>query len=217
MRDPFRIIPEADRVRKHVGFLAVSVSDEFKGFSEASVDCLILLKGLTGLTEIERKRLKYGCTCGRCIEGCLSPRMLNSLISWLEGDCELYRSDKDWKEYCETSNGAETRILPFRFVACLEKDILPTLIRVKDTIALADEWWPDLKKTIRYSQVQSYGSRLFTAMMEDDALAGFSVGSPQSLDDLPTCRNDHEFGFASGMCGYDRVSPHVEPSECSVM
>lgn len=30
------------------------------------------------------------------------------------------------------------------------------------------------------------------------------------LDELPTCRNDHEFGFVSGMCGYMRRIYHAK-------
>ena len=32
----------------------------------------------------------------------------------------------------------------------------------------------------------------------------------ETLDELPTCRNDHEFGFVSDMCGYMRRTYHAK-------
>ena len=62
------------------------VSDKFEGHNENAVRCIISLKGL-GTEESFVKshgadallRLTRGCTCGQCLEGFLSPRMLLAL------------------------------------------------------------------------------------------------------------------------------------------
>jgi hypothetical protein len=49
---------------------------------------------------------------------------------------------------------------------------------------------------------------LFKQAMEQDWLAGdgqFLEDYEDEILKLPECRNDHEFGFVSGMCGYKRV------------
>jgi hypothetical protein len=50
---------------------------------------------------------------------------------------------------------------------------------------------------------------LFELTMQQDEFAG--DGDPlgvfkYEIEALPDCRNDHEFGFVSGMCEYKRVS-----------
>lgn len=50
---------------------------------------------------------------------------------------------------------------------------------------------------------------LFEKAMRADEWAGSGMHAIDHGDDikkLPVCRNDHEFGFVSGMCGYKRVS-----------
>lgn len=45
--------------------------------------------------------------------------------------------------------------------------------------------------------------------MESDELAGDPLHAEicaREIQQLPQCRNDYEFGFVSGMCGYERVS-----------
>lgn len=32
----------------------------------------------------------------------------------------------------------------------------------------------------------------------------YAQNSQEGIDELPPCRNDHEFAFVSGMCGYKR-------------
>lgn len=71
--------------------LTIDVSDQFVGFSASDMECLCILSGveytdITNLSAEQREdgdatigrmlRLKYGCTCGKCLDGFLSPRML---------------------------------------------------------------------------------------------------------------------------------------------
>lgn len=66
---------EDSRTTRRIKVLTEDISDQFAGFSDATVDCLTLLNGGTEATDVDRQRLKYGCTCGQCISGFLSPRM----------------------------------------------------------------------------------------------------------------------------------------------
>lgn len=68
---------ESTRVKKELlGDWAIwPASDDFRGFSYKAVLCLLRLRDMQGLTTEEIARVMYGCTCGGCIEGFLSPRM----------------------------------------------------------------------------------------------------------------------------------------------
>jgi hypothetical protein len=52
--------------------MTLHVSDRFKGYSDESVECIVVLKGLTILPNLTGC-VKYGCTSGQCIIGSLSP------------------------------------------------------------------------------------------------------------------------------------------------
>jgi hypothetical protein len=66
-------------------------------------------------------------------------------------------------------------------------------------------------KTLRYDgSVAAFAIMLLQRAMESDELAGEPLHMKTfgtKLCRLAECRNDHEFGFISGMCGYERVSP----------
>ncbi|KAH8171579.1 hypothetical protein LIA77_08346 [Sarocladium implicatum] len=57
--------------------------DDFCGYTDGEVECLIVLINASGKqlenSSMTLDRLRYGCTCGRCIDGFMSPRM-SSLI-----------------------------------------------------------------------------------------------------------------------------------------
>jgi len=50
-------------------------SDDCPGYPDAVVEKLIALHNITSPTQDQKMRFKYGCTCGKCIGGLLSPRM----------------------------------------------------------------------------------------------------------------------------------------------
>ena len=60
---------------KGAGGKAVENSDNFKGYSASDVQKLLSLRGITASTEDEANQAKYGCTCGLCLGGFISPRM----------------------------------------------------------------------------------------------------------------------------------------------
>jgi len=72
------------RTRRERGRLTVDISDNFTGLFAETIDCLAALWGMKEPTPIERARLKFGCTCGSCIDGFLSPRMKFALLCQAE-------------------------------------------------------------------------------------------------------------------------------------
>jgi len=210
------------------------ISDKFEGFSEESVDCLILLKGLTDPSALDRSRFKFGCTCGQCIMGILSPRMRFALEC--QGDIQhdtLFYSLDDGELFVEFEESLSLQFVPswvrenmktnmsmrkgftqlcLHFSKCVkEANIvgLPTEENVLHELRNANEWPPVSRNFLsRDGTVYSVGSWLFEAAMNQDLFAGdgehYEVFQDE-IEQLPECRNDHEFGFVSGMCGYERV------------
>jgi len=98
------------------------------------------------------------------------------------------------------------------FASCLKTDGAPgvpipqCVLREVDR---AGEWPPSKKNFMqRGGTLFSVGSILFQWAMNQDIYAGdghhFDVFAKDILV-LPECRNDHEFGFVSGICGYKRI------------
>lgn len=56
------------------GYL-VPVADDFNGFTNDTAECPLSILQILNPTEDQRLQLKYGCTCGSCVGGILSPKM----------------------------------------------------------------------------------------------------------------------------------------------
>ncbi|PGH06462.1 hypothetical protein AJ79_06552 [Helicocarpus griseus UAMH5409] len=74
----------------------------------------------------------------------------------------------------------------------------------------ANEWPPCTKNFLeRGGTVASIANAVFERVMQEDEWAGDGEHERtfgNEIAQLPVCRNDHEFGFVSGMCGYRRMS-----------
>ncbi|KAF2241528.1 hypothetical protein BU26DRAFT_525043 [Trematosphaeria pertusa] len=227
---------EIQRTRRGSNYLSaiVPVSDQFEGFTEEMLACLCLLNGQTNLSSIALRRLTFGCTCGQCIEGFLSPRMRYALLCQAEFNHDLLRDELEFQSGDRFVKWNEDSILrhvphPVRenmktnksmrggfadlcnhFAACLRGNKLPITTNVLDALQNANEWPPTSRTFLqRGGTVESVGSMLFESAMQQDELAGDGEHLELFGDEikaLPECRNDHEFGFVSGMCGYKRVS-----------
>jgi hypothetical protein len=218
------------------------VSDKFKGFSNESVACLLLLKGLTNPSALDRLRIKYGCTCGQCVLGILSPRMRfalqcagemqqdmlpSSLGAWNGGEdfvwanSEAFRFLAPWvRKNLETNQSMRQGFAALcqHFSECVKKGRFPNEENVLDEMDGAGGWPPNSKNFLsRGGTVYSVGSWIFQAAMGQDIITGDGGDTfapdedepsylAENLKKLPECRNDLEFGFASSMCGYKRVS-----------
>lgn len=211
-------------------------SDIFKGFNEAAVACLALLQCAGRLSDIERLRLTYGCTCGSCMGGFLSPRMSFALLCQAEISHDmLYQSfccdsgpdfidlNEDQLQFLRPSVRTNLSInnsmregfvnLFDHFAACIRNKELPTEPFIMRAMQNSNEWPPVSRAFLqRGGTVHSVASMIFKDAMEEDNWAGDGNHWDVFKDDirkLPACRNDHEFGFVSGMCGFKRVT-HIK-------
>jgi len=252
---------EEYRTRRCYGMFTAVRSDKFEGFSQSDIARLAALTG-TEIVDLSRLsdqdisasssvtddvarripkvntirstlRLKYGCTCGECIGGFLSPRMHFALLCQAEHQHDMLGDDLDasgsyWVAYNEdelrhlappvrqnlTTNKSMRQGFTnmFHHIArCLEKRRLPNEETVLDLYHNETSEWPPVTKNYlqRGGTVAAAATMLFEEAMRCDEWAGDGMHMDDHEDDikkLPTCRNDHEFGFVSGMCGYKRIS-----------
>ncbi|KAH7013298.1 hypothetical protein EDB80DRAFT_863261 [Ilyonectria destructans] len=231
------------------------MSDKFEGFGRSDVTCLAALTSTdifypsestdfdteTTASAIEEQlsnisntlRLKYGCTCGQCIGGFLSPRMLLALLCQAEINYdflahELDYSGPDWvssnedflehlspsvRENLKTNKSMRegfTNMCDY-IARCLRENNLPSERNVLDLWRNKTSEWPPVTKTYlqRGGTVAAAATMIFERAMAQDEWAGDGEHMnvfEEDIKGLATCRNDHEFGFVSGMCGYKRVS-----------
>lgn len=179
-------------------------------------------------------RLKYGCTCGECVNGFLSLRMSLALLCVAEVEYDLLHDSMDatgleWVSQQSPLNipaGQRWRTLEDEqvdarviqqtcfghFVECLRRGVIPTEQVVLDLLRLHRGEWPPVTRNFlqRGGTVASVSTMIFERAMDGDERAerrdhGNVFG--EKVNGLVACRNDHEFGFVSGMCGYKRVGP----------
>nr|XP_001402421.2 hypothetical protein ANI_1_156174 [Aspergillus niger CBS 513.88] len=94
-------------------------------------------------------------------------------------------------------------------VECLKAKKVPTAETLEWCRKNRSEWPPDTKNYLRRTGTQM-GCRavllyMFDAAREEDIKAGDGLCQrtlKKEWSDLPTCRNDHEFGFVARACGY---------------
>ncbi|KAI1401892.1 hypothetical protein F4819DRAFT_306770 [Hypoxylon fuscum] len=202
-----------ERVRTQYTIMDIvqPISDEFSGFSDAFVACSALLRGQTDVQRDELLRLKYGCTCGECISGFLSPRMHLVLLTLAEKiQHDMFLDKQDVKSNNDLTMRQGFMIMWDHTATCLRKKVLPTEFNVLEDMRDASEW-PFVTRNYlqRRRTVKAVASMLFKKAMDQDKWSGdgeFSEVFGDEVKELPKCRNDHEFGFVSGMCGYKRVS-----------
>ncbi|CEL06575.1 hypothetical protein ASPCAL09748 [Aspergillus calidoustus] len=220
---------ESSRSTRQVMLMTLIVSDQFKGFGTEAVWCLELLSTRDGnstrLSTLELQRLKYGCTCGSCLEGFLSPRMAFALY-WKGGELGDMLSDfsmsdgKNWVEWHEDAIAYLARDVQanlqtnkslrcgfgntFSLAAhCLERKIIPRTPSILEQLDDEGEWPPHTKNFFKRAGVDGVNAALLylleaTEMQDEMAGDGESrLLDVQDYTKLPLCRNDHEFGFVS--------------------
>ncbi|PON29537.1 hypothetical protein TGAM01_v201786 [Trichoderma gamsii] len=231
--DEFQTHLEVIRTQQKWGTKTVAVSDKFTGYSQPHVEMLCTLQGLSNLSLEELLRLKYGCTCGQCQEGFLSPRMRFTLAqtaddaaamvsdecTWIDGKLFLKKYERYLmylrpRVYDEMRTSSDVRLgflsLFSHFALCLrdstepphELKVLEMVISTKE-----EEESTMAKHYLDFGgTVEAVGSALFRdALTNSTGIASIWGIFESRLRAVPACRNDEEFGFVSGMCGYERV------------
>lgn len=172
---------------------------------------------------VETLRVKYGYTCGLCIGGFFSTRMsLAFKLACANIPKHLNSDDRCterhlWKENFSITrawNGGYGWEEDFQYSYLF--DCLADCVRNgraltwKNVDHYCHSLDPGFKvNSRRHDWVKAIVVSAFEAAMEWDDRTGDGHYRPAYvalIDALQACRNDHEFGFVSRMCGYESLS-----------
>ncbi|KAL2201521.1 hypothetical protein P885DRAFT_27212 [Corynascus similis CBS 632.67] len=252
---------EENRTRQRFINTTTVISDDFEGFSSSEIACLASLTGteIIDIAELSNQdisatssatddmvsrfpkintilhtlRLKYGCTCGECLGGFLSPKMRFALLCQAHYRYDtlseaLHASGSEWvamnapelvylatpvRQNMKTNKSMREGFTNMckHIARCLEKNRVPNEETVLHLYRSETREWPPV--TAHYLQrggtVAAVVRMLFNHSIYCDEWAGDGTHLESYEDEiktLPVCRNDHEFWFVSGMCGYKRIS-----------
>lgn len=174
-----------------------------------------------------------GCTCGQRLDGFLSPRMLTALRFQAETGYDMFDNDfndisePDWVDLNADSlcylpvrvlnNLRTNKSMRLGFVSlwkhiatCLERKIVPTEHNVFAIIQDTSEWPPVPKSFLgRGGSVGPTFLAICKGAIDQDEWTGngeYQRIFAMEIEKLPDCRNDLEFGYVRGTCGYRRIS-----------
>lgn len=217
---------ESQRTWKQVMTAQVVMSDLFSGFTPKQVECLELL-GNPNPSADELMRLAFGCSCGECLSGFLSPRNLLALLCQAEIHHDMLNDELDtgfiagmeWWEWREDlfehldphirdnlrTNKSLRRGFAnvFGYVAeALRAKKLPLTDAVLPYAA--NEWPPHVKNYMqRGGTVFAVVQACFDCAIDQDMYLGDGEHYRtfhEDIDVLPACRNDGEFVVARRQC-----------------
>ena len=176
------------------------VPGRFVGFTPSAIQCIACLSDSTryrDLTPIQVLRLKYGCTCGACDGGFLSPRM-RAVLKLHAKDFSTY-AGQEWMEDYYGNKEAPIVCLMWLRVAevistCLEDDE-----KIPDMATVRAEWASDGGD--RYGDIERHIRHVADKMIRN---ASEFTPSPSAAPggEVPGCRNDYEFALVRDVCGY---------------
>lgn len=217
---------ESDRTWKQYRLTQIVTSDSFNGFTPNQVECLGLLSCLNDPSRSDLSRLAFGCTCGKCLGGFLSPRAAFALVCQAEIYYDTQIEDvKDGIHFSEhwdhtfdhlprnvkinlkTNKSMRKGFVNiFNYIAkMLQARQLPTTDNVLFTQSNENEWPPNTRNYLqRGGTVYAVLQACFDSAIEEDIYLGngeHHAMSKEQILPLPACRNDGEFMFARRMCG----------------
>lgn len=220
---------ESDRVKRDFQMMIIPVSDQFTGFKPKSIACLLLRRGISDPSEMEHMRVAYGCTCGECIGGFMSPRMTFALLCQAEilhdelnqvvdgttrseccesNDHHLQHTTRRIRANLETNKSLRQGFTNlFNHAApCLRSKQIPHPEMVLRAADAADEWPPCSKNFCqRGGTVASVVLTIIESAMQQDEFTGDGFHQEvfqEDIDKMKSCRNDNEWGFVRTLWGY---------------
>ncbi|KAF3903208.1 hypothetical protein ABW20_dc0102301 [Dactylellina cionopaga] len=203
------------------------ISDEFAGFPPDVIGCLVALRASNHPSPIQYAQLKFGCTCGLCIDGFLSPRMNFALLFVAEMTYDQIMEDVESDEMTCLDDGLWEHVPPsikpdlgkneslrrgfanifLHIATALRADKTPTALNIEKTLDDSSEQPPYTKGFLeRGGKFENALHAIFEFARDEDEWAG--DGSHKGvfgthIEALPECRNDHEFGFVALACGIE--------------
>lgn len=221
--EKYHLALENRRIQKPYKLMIVHASDYFRGYGAESARNLMRLRGLSNLSPAEFDRLSYGCSCGECTSF-MSPRVMHAVHVQAdilgdilgEGDM-LTETPTEWVEWHQNlfehvdpgivQNFKTNKSLRIGFASlfhhvatCLSAKKLPTTANVLAVLEGASEWPPYTKNFFqRGGKVSSAVLTCFEHAIGEDLYLGnqqhYLTFKPE-IEELPTCRNDHELVMA---------------------
>lgn len=221
---------ESKRTAEELGSMTICRSDMFVGFPKSAIECIAALRGDEISSRIQFERLKFGCTCGCCVDGFLSPRMKFALLCQAEMGHDSLEVDidngEDWTLMAEhmyqhvhpdiQRNFVTNKSLRQGFAnvfdhaaITLRANKAPTIVNILDVYRNSAEWPPVTTSFYeRGGTPESALRTIFESARDQDEWAGDGNHMDVFEEDiisLPECRNDHEFGFVALACGVPRL------------
>lgn len=221
---------EESRAFKQLGMRKRVCPDDFQDFTNNEVESLALLQfGPSGPSKLEAdkalaQRIRFGCTCGQCIDGILSPRTHYTLLAQSEILFDMLNDSDDGFISAFADDFFESvpphvrvrfetnKSLRQGFIKML--GLIPPILRAKQlpTVAtLADfhqdhgEWPPHINNYLRAGgSFDSAITAVFNISREQDWMCGdgtFMDAFGADMLKLPKCRNDSEYGVLARLCG----------------
>jgi hypothetical protein len=210
------------------------VSDDFRGFSSPAVECLSLLDIPSPSGEdvsLSTSRLTYGCTCGQCIGGFLSPRMRLALLDQAGTVYDFLSDDINDGQYWVMDNEFWFRHVAYnvqqkfrtnksirqgyvnifaRVCDCLDSNLAPSVENILQNVRQQSEWPPVTRNYLtRAGDLPGIGAVLkcvFNNARDRDDRTGdgeFQRIYASEYSSLSACRNDREFKFLAWACGFE--------------
>ncbi|CZR56632.1 uncharacterized protein PAC_06521 [Phialocephala subalpina] len=217
---------ESKRTRREHGMLTVDISNNFLGFPSEAIGCLAALRAVNNPSELEYARMKFGCTCGSCIDGFLSPRMKFALLCEAEVTHDMLKDGVEdgemWSVIHDDLFTHVARDIQQNFrtnksyrqgfanvfghaAVTLQADKAPTILNVQNTVRDSNEWPPHTRNFFqRGGNTESALRIIFEQARDQDEWVGDGMHMDvfeNGINALPECRNDHEFGFVASVCG----------------
>lgn len=217
---------ESDRTWKQVMMAQVVMSDLFSGFTPDQVVCLKLLQESTPSPN-ELMRLVFGCSCGECLGGFLSPRNLFALLCQAEIKHDMLNEGLDSNnmfglDWCEWHKYMFEHLAPkvrdnLRTNKSLRQGFTNLFGHIAETLRakrlpLTDavlhyaenQWPPHVRNFLkRGGTVFAVVEACFDSAINQDIYLGDGEHHQtfgKDIKALPACRNDGEFVFARRQC-----------------
>ncbi|KAJ9609416.1 hypothetical protein H2200_005743 [Cladophialophora chaetospira] len=243
MRNSSRLTPleatvqllEAMRTRTLIGNTVFLRADTFEGHTLDQARCVALLRRSKIDSEEDLEQFRYGCTCGECYDGYISPRMNYTLYMNASMERDRFAEELDMSgETFVVENEWKLMHLPdytmkyLTHYKAMRQGFVNACGHVSD--CLLDRLAPDYS-TVRFymSLAQDQQSALVTKFFKNKAnikgVVGMILDKAWSDDEIhgdgwtkemredddedydePECRNDHEFALVARKCGYPSVA-----------
>ncbi|KAL2145186.1 hypothetical protein VTI28DRAFT_7822 [Corynascus sepedonium] len=214
------------------------IADKFDGYDDNSVLCLLILQGHETPTAEQREKARFGCTCGNCLAGFLSPRMLKNLRAQADvthdyllslvppGRSDWYEEFRDMLVYLPDTIRSQLRhkkVLQTAFVElvgavakCLTDNSIPRKANVTKYLQ-ESHIRPQIEKYdfFRCGTVAAVVNVIIDRAREQDIEVGESLlemDAEEWFEGVVKCRNDQEYEFVRRHCT-DDAPPKEEHAE----